>query len=507
MKRIVFLSLAVLLLAACHRPEVIFDNTPRVTQAPDFIYLEDSHFALNGAEWFPIMLNYKADWRRIDDTVCLSPAFYYDDPDRWEHNTSQGTCSQLLGHFRTIAAMGFNCVRICIDVANSNEHGYFYGSADSPIYLVADSSAIFQALTQVLQSCAQSGLRAMLLLKAPLDPELEAFAQGLMRHFADNPTLFAYDLMNEPLYFDPAERREKAEAYAIVDSWRRWMNLFAPHQLFTIGFSEPIEAFEWDPSVLPVDFVEVHSYNPLRVPSEFYWYGHYCGKPWMVGETALPADNDSIPYAYQSRFLAESFQCAVNNGACGYGWWEFQDCPQGVNFEAQYTGLLSHDGASQPKPAVQLVSQLNPHARTHAARPCNYYNMLGYGNFAIQGRIVDGDNQPVEGAVVRGWNKNWSIGMNTFSAPDGTFTLYSNDRCEHFEISAPGYTHTKFDRRPSYAPVPASLENQYLEYQSIDYRQYLLSDTSLLQFDSTRFAQAKSTAHFAPITLKPLKTR
>ena len=101
----------------------------------------------------------------------------------------------------------------------------------------------------------------------------------------------------------------------------------APHQLFTIGLAEPIEVFEWDPPTIPVDFVEMHTYHPLRVQSEMWWYSHYCGKPWMVGETGLPADDDSVSYGAQMAFMFWTYRYAKINGACGYGWWSFRTAP------------------------------------------------------------------------------------------------------------------------------------------------------------------------------------
>ena len=58
----------------------------------------------------------------------------------------------------------------------------------------------------------------MLLIKPPIDNEaLENFYGKNTERFQNNPTIFAYDFMNEPLYFDAKPRRAKTEAMKIVD--------------------------------------------------------------------------------------------------------------------------------------------------------------------------------------------------------------------------------------------------------------------------------------------------
>ena len=516
-----------LLLLSCQDNAIVFDNSPRDTKAKDFVYLQDGHFMCNDTAWFATMLNYKVEWRKFSDTVSISPAQYYENPDIWEHNSAKGTNAQLLNHIAFCKELGFNTMRFCIDVVNNDENGYFYGSGENPIYLIQDSTAILQAIDTLLNLCSNVGMRAMLLLKAPLDEELTTFTTALLRHCADNPTILAYDFMNEPLYFDPAETRDKQDAYSIVAGWRDMMNQYAPHQLFTIGFAEPIEVFEWDPSILPVDFVEVHTYHPLRVASEMYWYGHYCGKPWMVGETALPTDGDSVPYLWQERFLRESFQCAIDNGAIGYGWWEFQDCPIGVNFEAQYTGILNHTGiveapydkilGSVKMASVTPLFQGNRDGwdaevflrKPTTTPPVNYYNMLGYKNIVIKGKIIDKKSgKPIEGAVVRGWNEYWSVGMNTFTDKEGNFTLYSNDYCVHFEVSAPHYERQKFDNttitytaQQGYNPADP-LPKQTLEYQQIDWKPFVTE--RILEFKFSDFTQAHFQGSMETIKLQKM---
>lgn len=458
------------MISSCHNKSitgVIYNDTLPIP-ADGYVALQDGHFVLDGEPWFPTMLNYKAFIRQVGDSLEVVPADYY-------HG---GTLEE---HFDTIVSWGFNVVRVCLDVLDRD----------------MDSSAMFRATRRMVQQADSAGLRVMLLIKTPFEPYWQSYTQGLLRRLSDLPALWAYDFFNEPLYFDPVPDRDKEEAVAIASEWRHWVRTYAPHQLFTIATAEPIEVFEWDPSLLPVDFVEMHTYHPLRVLSEMWWYSHYCGKPWIVGETGLPADNDSVPYEWQYMFMFNTWFSAISLGAIGYGWWEFQDHPEGVNFEAQYTGL--RDSRGHRKHSVPFFSYwVCLGFDEHPHLPVNYYNMLAYSNIMLTGRVVDKKNgNPVEGAVVRGWNDDWSVGMNTYTDSSGRFTLYSNDYNVHFEVSAPGMSREKFDCRNIKYSNPQGIDARDLpdrkrEYQQIDYKPYLNHrfddiESFSMDFDSSHF--------------------
>ena len=480
MKRILLLSVAFALLLSCHRSEdasVLYnDSLPPITEG--YVGLQDGHFVLDGEEWFPKMLNYKAFIRRVGDSLEVVPADYY-------HGRS------IEEHFDTIASWGFNAIRICLDVLDGD----------------MDSCAMFRATRRVIQKADSAGLKVMLLIKTPFDPYWQSYTKGLLRHLADLPALWAYDFFNEPLYFDPEPERDKMDATRLVSQWRHWVRRYAPHQLFTIATAEPIEVFEWDPAMLPVDFIEMHTYHPLRVFSEMWWYSHYCGKPWIVGETGLPVDNDSVPYEWQEQFMWDTYRFAKINNAIGFGWWEFQD-----------NGLSDCNG--KRKPAVNLVWHLGKiclgvGVDSDGFPPTNYRNMLAYSNIRLNGKVVDETTgKPVEGAVIRGWNDDWSVGMNTYTDSNGRFTLYSNDYNVHFEVSAPKMSKQKFDRHNlKYKNIgsldPDNLPDRQREYQQIDYRPYLNKKYEDIipfntDYDSTHFNRYSLDGDLGTIKLKML---
>ncbi len=494
----------------------------------DFIYLEGKSFMHKKDTFFALMLNYVITFRDIDGKIVASPIKEYEDYTVFETNTKEDILYQLSGHFQLIKEMGFNSIRICFDRINRDDDGkYFYRSQeeDGRYYIEKDYDIILEGLEQVFTIAAEKNLRIMLLIKSPLeDKELEDFTVRILKKFQDNPTLFAYDFMNEPLYFDPESKRKKGDVVKIVSSWKRMMQKYAPNQLFTIGFSEPIEVFEWDPQIIPVDFVQFHTYHPLRVKNETYWYANYINKPWMIGETGLSADNDSITYKQQRLFMKELYQYVRDCEGTGFGWWEFQDLIPTDHYESKYTGLLNHQGETKTKdgkhtilgsikPAVEEITYFSQYQPKSMEHPVNYFNMLGYNNFRINGVILDEKTKkPVEGTVIRGWNEDWSIGMNTFTNEKGEFTLYCNDLCTHFEISAPGMTKIKFNKKVECKQIVKeecdidNLPNKELEYQYIPYFPYLKdSAKSIFDFDGSKFNQARFEGDMGILYLKPFK--
>lgn len=512
----------------------------------DYIYLDENEFKLKNEQFFPIMLNYGVLIRKIDTSYIISPYKDYENPQIFEYSTPDSSLYQLEGHFKLIKEMGFNTIRVVgmekLWQNNDSKNYYipihFNNKKSQSIRLTKNMDVYFKRISEILKIAKKFDLRIMLLIKSPFDNELREFTKKLLQKFKDNPTLFAYDFFNEPLYFDnkhlpPGKRgREKKEAMEIVKSWKDMMNEYAPNQLFTIGFSEPLEVFEWDPSILPVDFVAFHTYHPLRAPNEIYWYSKYVNKPWMIGETALPADNDSVPYEHQRLYINEAYQRVVNCGGAGFGWWGFQDVSWG-GFEHDYTSLMNHDGVTFTsdsshkiigtlKPAAYEVKKLSDY-KPNFKCPCwdNYSNMLGYNNYMIEGIVINEyTKEPIEGAVVRGWNENWSIGANTYTNQKGQFTLYSNIRFVHFLISAPGMSKKKFDYKPGYKSVKGSitedsLKDKLLEYHDISYEPFLKDlvniegdsldrSNSIFNFKEV-FDKAKFIGEMKPVYLEPIK--
>lgn len=496
----------------------------------EFIYIQDGEFKHHHNRFFPVMLNYVVGFRILNGKVTMSPIKEYENPETFENTNSDSTKNQLQGHLHLIKEMGFNTIRLAMDRVQEDKGRYFFPADNKRIYIDRDCKQLVDAIQEFLQLAEKEKLRVMLLIKPPYEnTSLTMFTKNVLKAFRNQSVVFAYDFFNEPLYFDSktdakgnAILRPKEEVVSIVNEWRHMMDAYAPNQLLTIGFSEPIEVFEWDPSIVPVDFVAFHTYNPLRVANEIYWYSNYSKKPWMIGETALPADGDSITYDEQALYFREVLHRIIKCGGMGIGWWEFQEIPN-THFEAQYTGILNHKGETitksggyhikgTVKPMVkEVISAL--YIKQKKSCPCmnNYENMLGYNNYLIKGVIRDeSTGKPIEGAVIRGWNLDWSIGQNTFSRKDGSFNLFSNDKCIHFEISASGYSNSKFDHIFNYSWLKSlknkkHITNTKIEYHSISYKDYLVNNKqSVITLIKGKFNRFKKWTQMKPVLLEKL---
>lgn len=499
--------------------------------AEAFIRLQDGRFTLRGKPFFPLMLNYVPQYRFVEERLFLGPAQAYEIPRRYEAQTRVDAHRQLAAHFQLIRALGFNSIRLCYDRVNEDENGIFFGADGHKLYLNSGAdAALLDALDTLIRTAQAAELYVLLLVQTPTrSRDVLAFTRKLFRRFRHCPTLFAYDLLNEPLYDDDSGAQTKQDVARITRTWRLLRDVHAPRQLITVGTTEPIEVFRWDPRFIHADFLAMHTYHPLRVPNELYWYHHHAGMPYMIGETALPADNDSLTYAAQRQFVRDSYRRALECGSIGYAWWEFQEVDIGY-YEGNYTGLLRPGpGLVAPngyrlegvtlKPAALEFRDLS--TRVKPAAPCtchvNYYNLLGYRNYVVEGRVLEkATGEPIVGAVVRGWNESWAVGQNTFTRPDGRFTLFSNDRIAHFELSAPGYSRLKFDYSPGYrprsttTPPEENLPERDLEYAQIDYRRFNRADSlpdtaqvqALFDFAPAAFDSAAYRAEFPTLLLE-----
>ncbi len=541
MRRLVFILLSIYIFTSCTQKK-------KSDIRQDFIYIEQNKFKLNKADYFPLMLNYSVDLFYTESTLSVGPNRDYEIPKVFENHTTNAINEQIRGHFKLIKELGFNTIRLCTGrtlyydkeqdslkvITYINDHKR--KALDSDLF----REQYFAAFDSIFAIAASYNLKVMWLIPSPIEKKTMDFTKKTLSHFKDNASIFAYDFMNEPLYFDNKDlknkERKKEDAYKIVAGWQKAMQKFAPDQLMTIGFAEPIEVFEWDPSILPVDFVQFHTYHPLRIPSEIYWYANYVHKPWLIGETALPADNDSIYYEEQRHFISECYEQIRACGGAGYGLWTFQEVTWG-SYEHNHTGLMTREGLTYTKDSShQIIGTLKPAAYEIAKLtdsiaplnctiPVNYYNMLGYNNYKLCGSILNKETgEPIEGALIRGWTANWKIGANTYTNENGEFTLYSNEEFVHFRYSAPGMSCERCNFETGtiiYSPkndktIPLdSLPNRALEYHSIShfpFMSYRIPNKNTLidsgpynfNFKPELFTQYKYIGQLGPLKLTPL---
>ena len=156
--------LSVVLFSSCSHSsdeDSIVPFVPRDTQRDGFVYVQGHHFMLNGEPWFPLTLNYKTYADNRSDSIVIAPAPYY-------------LSNSAAYDFAVIADMGFNSIRLCVTGVET-----------------ADTAAMYKAFERIIDTAAQNNLRVMLLLDPPFDSALVEYTNGLLRHFANNSTLWA----------------------------------------------------------------------------------------------------------------------------------------------------------------------------------------------------------------------------------------------------------------------------------------------------------------------------
>jgi len=448
-------------LVACSRPATA-----------DFITLKNGHFEDCGRRFFPLAVNYILHLQFEDSTCWAAPFRNYERNDVFRFNHRDSSLMLVKAEFELIKQMGFNTVRLVGitsdlimtegDSALSLRAQYGFGT-DSLYRLSGDQSRrYFNALNDVVQLAEETGLRLILLVKlVPGQPEYEAQWLKMADRFRDDPAVMAYDFFNEPLYFDIHDR-PKREVHELVKGWQEKMRTHAPHQLSTIGLVGVPEVFAWDPNVLAVDFISFHpyEYEPEQVRNELYWYGEQVDKPWIIGETSLPADNDSVPYADQLAFARNTLAQTVACGGVGYSWWQFKDVKWG-KFHADYMGVMNQQGWTEAgpglprvegtiKPVVKAFQEFDPKAKPgKCVMLPNYYNYSSLHGAKLTGRLVNSDRRPVEGGVILGWNEGWTRSYYTTSKADGSFELYGDFRFHHWMVSATRYSMVRGDCFPN----------------------------------------------------------
>ncbi|MEZ4760054.1 MAG: cellulase family glycosylhydrolase [Flavobacteriales bacterium] len=428
-----------------------------------FVDLQDGHLEVNGQLMFPVIMNYQVNL--VFDGALMWPASYcgYNPGDRYRFRDPDSSALQVRAELALMKELGFNAVRVT-------------SLTEGPVHLEDDPTPRLRvrtpegqqefldlameglernylaAVRRFLDLAAEEGMRVILLTTIHDD------RPGSREHFTtvadflrNDTTILAFDLFNEPLYFDLPPRSKK-EVYRMVKEWRKLADRHAPHHLITIGLTGIREVHAWDPELLDVDFISFHpyEYEPDQVLNELAWYGRYLTIPWMIGETSLPADDDSVSYADMARFAQQTLERTVACGGIGYSWWQFKDVRWG-RFHSDHMGLLTMEGHEDvedhpigvegtPKPAAEVFRDFDPGKVTMDCRELpNQFNYSGHDRSRITGRLVDEHGHPIEGGVVLAWNRFYSHSYHTTSRADGTFELLGDMDFHHWIASALGH--------------------------------------------------------------------
>lgn len=450
----------------------------------DFVSINGKRFNLNGKDFYPIIINYLAGLQTDGKDLWPCPAIDYTIDAEKNVVSKDSAIIKLRADFNLIKKMGFNAVRVCRIgegelVNDSNTYTNIsvraeIGNGNFTSIIISNKESYkkyFDAISILLNEINNAGLKAILL--TPLLPDVkstETRFKNFASYFKNEATIMAYDLFNEPLYFDHKNMapRTKEEVCEITKRWDKILKENDSNHLSTIGLEGIREVFAWDPNILKVDFLSLHpyEYEPEQVRNEIYWYGKYITKPWIIGETSLPADNDSVTYVEQKQFAKKTLKQSINCGSWGYSWWQYKDVDWHV-FHPNFMGVITRTGKTAitkdsliilgtPKPLVEEFKNANPSAVIKDSCMClkNYYNYTTNDKFILAGRVVDNkSNQPIEGAVILAWNDNWSHSYHTITKSDGSFELTSHYPFYHWIASATNYSITRADILPDTAKI------------------------------------------------------
>lgn len=475
MKRYILIFLVFSAVAICYL------SFPLSTSA-HFVKLKDKKFYLDDTPFYPVVINYMASLQT--DGTAMWPCTYQGYNQGFRHlYVSRDSClMQLKADMDLIKEMGFNSVRI----VGIGEEGLnkSTGALDVTAQIKNNDKIkfdisgkegytnYFNALDDLFKIAGEAGLKVIFLTRLSADTRsTEDHLRRLSVRFRDQPAIMAYDFFNEPLYFDSLER-SKENVSQVVKRWGRTVRTYAPNQLSTIGLAGIREVFEWDPDILDVDFISLHpyEYEPDQVRNEIYWYSHNIKKPWIIGETAIPADNDSVSYEDQRLFARKTLQYTRDCNGQGYSWWQYKDV-EWYSFHANYMGVVTLKGETKTakknipvngtvKPVAEEIKHFDPLAKKDDC-PClgNYYNYSPNRVFRLKGFVFDENGKPLKDAVIMAWNEWWSHSYHTVTKEDGSFELLSSHLFYHWMVSASGYSMVRGDIRPDTAkkgadPIP-----------------------------------------------------
>lgn len=436
-----------------------------------FVSVKGKGFVLDGKPFYPLAVNYVLSLQGDDKETWPCIYFGYHEDSKSRFVTKDSSLMELQGDMDLIKEMGFNTVRLGVEPIPDEKTGqlaisYRLGRGNTmqiPLNGKQGYDRYFNALQELFDVIGKAGLKVVFLTRLyPDNPNTNDYLTRLVSRFKDNTTILAYDFFNEPLYFDLKER-PKEEVYKMVKGWKHIKDMYAPHQLCTIGLEGIREVFEWDPAILDVDFVSFHpyEYEPEQVRNEIYWYGKYVKKPWVIGETAIPADGDSVSYDTQRLFAEKTLQQACNCGAAGYSWWQYKDV-EWFSFHANFMGVMNKKGTTKTKngwvvygtekPVVQAFKNFDPEApEGDCVLLDNYYNYSNLHDCRIRGIMVDEDNKPVEGGVILAWKQDWSYSYHTITKKDGSFEVRGNFPFYHWMASATAHSMVRGEVLPDTA--------------------------------------------------------
>lgn len=356
-------------------------------QSNSIVTLEGKQFKLNGANFYPVTLNYGIEisspspgastWQT---SGYISPFVEYGPNQFWDCN-NESNCDNLLQRdFNYIAGMGFNSIRVAFSPSyDKNNNRLFWQGRDNPVrdffqiplypntpndpgtlFVLSCYEKIMEVANNTINvnTSEPQPLKIIFLMSGNHSDygnyERNAYTDFFKRlavyisSSTNKNAVFAYDLMNEPCYcVEP--KKTKAEACEMISAWYNAFKQYDPEHLITIGSCGVSDIFSFDPGILKVDFISEHHYPAwaiyeertepamqerarTRTVNNLHWMNNACPFPWIIGETGFTA-SATQPISQgidgtvsdQSLYANTALYSTCNCGGSGFSWWSFQD--------------------------------------------------------------------------------------------------------------------------------------------------------------------------------------
>lgn len=535
-------------------------------QAPKYVTLEGRQFKdENGNDFYPVVCNYTTSYLyypQQPDVFFLSPA---SENDGWCWNcTNQSSClDQCSANFKWLKEMNFNAIRLfgpgpifCNDSAkqplgwaikandleyallnncyikDTNDH--FKAFSVSPVLLTDTNNlkSIFSQIDSVLVRADNEGLKVILLAGGAggdywdnFPVEYGLYLSLLARHIAnDSPqkardALMAYDLFNEPtsswfsetMWPSIENGHSKQDVCEHVSMWYDIIKTYDPDHLVTFGGKPLLDLFEFDASVLKIDFYSPHvylakkDYDSLQffqgmidqAHGIFYWMANSLPMPYMIGEIGFRSKYRDDYHtanqgtnAQQHDFADSTIKISRNCSSSGYSWWLYMDYYWSIR--DCFHGVLGWDTDSSKvdeKPIASVFRNFSPTTPIGVLnRPDSYFDPFHHREYFptywpndtshfIHGHVQDENGQPIANAVIFGWTvfMNAKLGGDssythyTFTTDSGDFTIIPLDyktgndffpdrnTIESLQITAPGCSRARISQWGTATGVPDNL--------------------------------------------------
>ncbi len=511
-------------------PVIFFCYTlyPAMGQTPAFIYMEQGKFYEECEEYYPLTCVYLLDIiKDLNGEFHIAPhSQYCQKSNCWKGAFSCGKNEmewkkKIRKHLDTIAAMGFNTIRLNglavqghYNIRNSvvadlvsNRYLVQYSSKNPLCYLTNDTvrfriepsayarqGDLFEEFLQIVsehnKAFPDKFLRVTLLTAVGgLQKHVEEYASYLSymgNRFKDNPLVMAYEINSEPfgLGYPQYEVGNKYEVANAFSYWYTELKKAAPMQCVTLGINM-VDTYNWDAQIIPMDFINVHWYPNKSEPynsKEFQrhkaalqWFSESFGKPWIIGETGLWANdrvhsfNNYIANEKQQKEYAQgSLIYARWYGAIGYTWWQYKELSwqkdDVAGATANFHGLVYREDTLQSyKAAAEAFKSFNPYLQCdtcHNASPDVHVNPEGYPTSKLQGSVRTSLGEPVQNAFIRAKGKTGKAHTlyRTFSDANGFYRIYGKTTDEIYKVSVsyPGMTYA--DTVKYYLSSPPGLD-------------------------------------------------